>query len=316
MPDDAELLIRYGESHSQEAFAEFVERNLGLVYHAALRRTNNDLHLAEDVVQQVFLSVALNAAKVARHAVPAGWLYTATRNAAANLMRSERRRRARELKAMTMQDSRSETGTIPDWERLRPELDGLMDKLDRKDRDAVILRCMQNRPFAEIGAVLRISEEAARKRVARSLERLRGLLASRGITSTAAALAAFLEGQAGLAAPVGLAARVSGLALTAGGPATGATAAIFMNSTTKVSLAVAIAIAVVAGGSLYVQHGYVVRLRTEVSSLHLALGGHSGQSDIVSSGATNAMDASAARLRAGEAGSKQGAPSRRHRGRR
>src|SRR5580658_4673921 len=161
MPDDAELLIRYGESHSQEAFAEFVERNLGLVYHAALRRTNNDLHLAEDVVQQVFLSVALNAAKVARHAVPAGWLYTATRNAAANLMRSERRRRARELKAMTMQDSRSETGTIPDWERLRPELDGLMDKLDRKDRDAVILRCMQNRPFAEIGAVLRISEEAA-----------------------------------------------------------------------------------------------------------------------------------------------------------
>ena len=129
MPDDSELLTRYAESRSQEAFAEFVERNLGLVYHAALRRTNGDPHLAEDVVQQVFSSLALNSGKVARHAVPAGWLYVATRNAAANLMRSEGRRRARELKAMTMQDSHSETGTPPDWERLRPELDGLMDRL-------------------------------------------------------------------------------------------------------------------------------------------------------------------------------------------
>jgi RNA polymerase sigma factor (sigma-70 family) len=278
-----------------------------LVYHAALRRTNNDLHLAEDVVQQVFSSLARDAATVARHAVPAGWLYVATRNAAANLMRSEGRRRARELKAMTMQDSSPETVSAQDWERLRPELDGLMDRLDRKDRDAVLLRRMQNRPFAEVGAMLRISEDAARKRVGRALEKLKGLLARRGITSTTAALAASLEGQAGLAAPSGLAARVSGLALTAGGTSSVAKAAVLMNSTTKVIIAVAVAIALVAGESLYVQHRYVVRLQKEVSSLRLAFGGRSAQSDILSSSAKGSTGGSAAgHLSAGAAG-RQGA---------
>jgi hypothetical protein len=52
-----------------------VERNLNLVYFAALRRTNGDTHLAEDAVQQVFSSLAQNARSVSRHAVPAGWLY-------------------------------------------------------------------------------------------------------------------------------------------------------------------------------------------------------------------------------------------------
>jgi hypothetical protein len=172
----------------------------------------------------------------------------------------------------------------------------------------VLLRCMQNRPFAEVGAMLRISEDAARKRVGRALERLRGLLASRGITSTTAALAASLEGHAALAAPAGLAARVSGLALTAGVPASGTTAALLMNSTTKIGIAVAVAIVIAAGGSLYVQHRDVARLRTEVAGMRLALGAHPGPSDMVSPAAVSATAASAAGHRAGDAEGRRGAP--------
>jgi DNA-directed RNA polymerase specialized sigma24 family protein len=64
MPDDSELIRRYAESGSEEAFAQLVARNLSLVYHAALRRTNGDAHLAEDVAQKVFTSLAQNARSV------------------------------------------------------------------------------------------------------------------------------------------------------------------------------------------------------------------------------------------------------------
>jgi RNA polymerase sigma factor (sigma-70 family) len=270
MSDDAELLRRYAESHSEEAFTQFVERNLGLVYYAALRRTNGDIHLAQDVVQLVFTSLAKNARSVARHAVPAGWLYVATRNAAANLMRSERRRKAREKDAMTLREPSLEAESVPDWEGLRPHLDAIMDLLNKKDRDAVLLRCLQDRPFAEIGRILRTSEDAARKRVDRALEKLRSLLAGRGITSTSAALAVALATQAGIAAPTGLAARVSGQALTVAGQAAGAQLAILM-STTKVTAAVAAAVVITAGLFLYNEHRHEVLLRDEVAKLRMAL---------------------------------------------
>lgn len=38
---DAKLLRRYIRDHDEQAFAEFVQRHVGLVYAAALRRTNS-----------------------------------------------------------------------------------------------------------------------------------------------------------------------------------------------------------------------------------------------------------------------------------
>lgn len=288
MHDDSELLRRYADSRSEEAFAQFVDSNLGLVYQAALRRTNGDTHLAEDVVQQVFSSAAKNARSIARHSVPAGWLYVATRNAAANLMRAERRRKAREQKAFDMHDSTPETGPTPNWGELRLQLDAVLDSLDPKDRDAVLLRCLQGRPFSEVGGMLHSSEDAARKRVDRALEKLRGLLAGRGITSTSAALAAALAGQAGIAAPAGLAARVSGLAMASAG----SHAAILM-STTKVGVVVAVAILIAAGGSLYVQHRHEVQQRQNAVLTRAQIDRRATQIDPSTAAFANAANSSA-----------------------
>lgn len=276
MSDDAELLRCYAESGSEEAFAEFVDRNLSLVYFAALRRTNGDVHLAEDVVQQVFTALAQNARSVARHAVLAGWLYVATRNCAANLMRSERRRRARENEAITMQEPSLEADSPPDWERLRPHLDAAMDTLGEKDRNAVLLRCLQGRAFAEIGSILRTSEDAARKRVDRGLGKLRALLVRRGISSTSAALAAALSTQAGIAAPIGLTARVSGQALSVARHATGTHLAFFM-STTKVTVAVTAAAVIAAGVFLNRQHRHEAQLQKDLATLRTAIGRQTSQ---------------------------------------
>jgi hypothetical protein len=88
--------------------------------------------------------------------------------------------------------------------------------LGEKDREAVLLRFFEGRAFGEIGAALRVSEDAARVRVNRALEKLRELLEKRGVASTAAALGGLLAGNAAVAAPVGMAASVTGAVLAGG----------------------------------------------------------------------------------------------------
>src|SRR5580658_4266392 len=103
MADDAELLRRYADDRSEEAFSELVERNLGLVYHAALRHCGN-AHQAQDVAQAVFNDLARKARSLATRPVLAGWLYTSARYAALRAVRAEGRRRARENDAQAMRE--------------------------------------------------------------------------------------------------------------------------------------------------------------------------------------------------------------------
>lgn len=213
MTEDAELLRRCAEARSEGAFAELVQRHVDLVYSAALRRLGGDAHGAADVAQQVFISLARQGKSLARHTVLPAWLYAATRNVAIDHIRAEQRRKVREQEAQYMHElnSNSEADNA-DWTQLRPALDAAMDELGERDRAAVLLRFFARRPFAEIGRALDLSEDAARMRVDRALEKLRTRLAQRGVTSTAVALGAALS-QATIAAPSGLAASVTGGAL-------------------------------------------------------------------------------------------------------
>ena len=253
MTDDAALLRRYLEDRSQAAFSELVERHVHLVYSAALRQVNGDVHRAEDVTQTVFALLARKAHALVDRPVLAGWLYTAARLVARDDLRRERRRRCREQEALAMHDAPvSDT----EWEQLKPVIDEALAELDERDREAVLLRFFGGRRFGEIGAVLHLSEDAARMRVDRALERLRLVLARRGVTSTSAALAAALP-HAVIAAPAGLAAKVS-MAALASAPA------VFnlwtLVSTPKVVAGVSTAVAILAVGVGLFQHGEVHRL--------------------------------------------------------
>jgi len=83
-----------------------------------------------------------------------------------------------------MQDLLSSPAPEAGWDRLRPVLDDVMHDLNERDREAVLLRFFEGRPFAQVGARLGLSENAARMRVERALDKLHALLARRGITST------------------------------------------------------------------------------------------------------------------------------------
>lgn len=234
---DGELLQRYAKHHDQHAFAELVRRHLDGIYSAALRRVGNDTHLAEDIVQQVFVQLARQAARLAHHPVLTGWLYITTRNQAAMAVRAEQRRRAREEKAHLMKDDFTQPGFDLDWNRIAPVLDWAIDQLAEADRTLVQLRYFARRPFDEIGRTLQVSPDAARMRVDRATEKLRTILARRGIASTAALLSAELAQHAMVAAPPTLVASATAAAL-ATAPATLsalATAFHFMTTSKLVS---------------------------------------------------------------------------------
>jgi RNA polymerase sigma factor (sigma-70 family) len=242
MSDDAKQLRRFVEERDEDAFTALVQRHLDLVYGAALRRTGGDAHRAADVAQQVFTALARQARDLSRHTVLSAWLHTATRNLAVNLMISEQRRKTRELAAVALEPPGG-AATEPAWEQVRPALDAAIDELPEPDRAAVVLRFLERRPFAEIGAVLQISADAARMRTERALEKLRTALARRGITSTATALSALVTAHSGVAAPAGLAATIAPVALGGGASAAaaaGATAIFLVSTKTILSTAGAV----------------------------------------------------------------------------
>ncbi len=245
MIDDAELLRRYSGAGSEAAFTEWVGRHINLVYFTALRRTGESA-LAHDVTQAVFSTAARKSASLAGHPSLTGWLYMTTRHLADKAARKEQTRRRYEQDAALHQLTTAEPAR--EWERLRPVIDEVLDGLDERDREAILIRFFEGRPFAEIGATLRISQDAARMRVDRALEKLRTKLEKRGIQSASTALAFALSTQAGLAAPAGMVTAVSGVA-TASAAATGGAAALlgFM-STTKTTVVAATLATILAGG--------------------------------------------------------------------
>jgi RNA polymerase sigma factor (sigma-70 family) len=208
MPNDGQLLRDYARDRSESAFAELARRHINLVYSAALRETHGDAAEAKDITQAVFAELARKAAPLGRHPALAGWLYTCVRRMSANARRAEERRRRREQEAHAMHE------LLPDspesaWSLVKPALDDAMHELNDTERAAVVLRFFEDRSHEEVGKALGLSETAARKRVDRALEKLRALLAQRGITSTASGLTAALVFGAVMVAPSGLAAAVT-----------------------------------------------------------------------------------------------------------
>src|SRR4051794_11651512 len=196
---DHQLLRRYVKDASHEAFGELVRRHVALVHSAALRQMGNP-HDAEDVTQAVFVALAKNASRVRREQVVAGWLVTATRHLASNAKRQAVRRRRHELRAAEMNPTENPppppTTKGGVWDVVGRELDEALGEVGDKNRDAIVLRYFEGKSVREVADALQISEDAAKQRLSRALERLRGVFSRRGVTITATALATTLAANA------------------------------------------------------------------------------------------------------------------------
>lgn len=239
--DDRKLLDLYLAARDESAFRELVGRHLDLVHAVARRVTGND-DLARDAVQTTFVKLARDAAKVPRGLSLAAWLHRTCRCAAIDLVRSEDRRRKREQVAH--RHAPMNPTPEPAWERLAPVIDEAVDALPAADRELVLAKYYGNESFAGIAARLGWTEANARKRASRALEKLRGRLSRRGLTTTAAALAAALPAHAVSPAPASLA----GAVMTAAAETTPTLGFQFAMTTAQKTTAAAAAVALLASG--------------------------------------------------------------------
>ena len=263
--DDLELLRLYVTRNSDEAFAELVKRHVGLVYSTAIRRLGGDAHLAEDVTQQVFTDLARKARSLDGHGTLAGWLFVASKSASASVVRGEQRRKSREIESESMRTPN--TSHELDLSHLQPVLDEIIAELRAEDREAIVLRFFEQRTFGQIGETLKITEEAARKRLDRTLEKLQALFARRGITSTTAAIAVALGATGLISVPAGLAAKIASSAAGAG-VAVGGTSVLGA----FLGVAVPTACIVLAGGLLLNGQNETNRnLRAQISKQKVSL---------------------------------------------
>lgn len=204
--NDIALLREFAETQSDAAFESLVNRYVNLVYSAALR-TVGDAHQAEEITQAVFIILARKAGNLRQGTILSGWLYQTARLTAANFQRADMRRARREQEAH-MQSLLNETDPDP-WPQIAPLLDHALDGLNEKDRNALVLRFFENKSLGEIGRAFGTSEDAAKMRVSRALEKLRKFFTRRDITLSATALAGTVSAHSVQAAPAGLAATVA-----------------------------------------------------------------------------------------------------------
>src|SRR4051794_41018799 len=153
MNDDFELLRLYADKGSEEAFRALVDRYKSLVYASALRQTNNPA-LAEEVTQVVFVVLARKAPTLRSGVILSGWLHTATRFAAADLFKAERRRAAREQESFAMSTQADQSHTSEEhekvWNEIAPVLDESLSQLGAADRNAILLRFFERKNPAAV----------------------------------------------------------------------------------------------------------------------------------------------------------------------
>jgi RNA polymerase sigma factor (sigma-70 family) len=253
------LLLRdYAENRSEAAFSELARRYVDFVYCAALRMLRDE-HAAQDVTQSVFVALARNARTLAGGCVLSGWLHRTAQNLAANAVRSDVRRRAREQHAAAMNEPVSGQSAAP-WEQIAPQLDAVLAQLSQNDRAALLLRYFQNKSIREVAEILKTTEGAAQKRVNRAVERMRKIIARHGVAAGASGLVHSISANAVQPAPAGMASASAAAGLRAGADlATGITTKGFMILQRALATT---ALAAIVGAALYALH-----LQQEVRSL-------------------------------------------------
>jgi len=269
MSDDMMLIQEYAQSNSEQAFATLVSQHVNLVYSVALRQVH-DPHLAEEVTQAVFILLARKAKSLSPKTILSGWLCRTARNLSANTLKIQRRRQFHEQESH-MESILDESESDP-WAQVAPHLDEALNCLGQKEHDAVVLRFFDGKDLKHVGAAMGTTEDGARMRVNRGLERLREFFTKRGVTLSTAAIAGAVSANSVQAAPAGLAAAITVAALSGSTITTtaviAATKAIAMTTLQKTFI---ISTAAVLTGGVIIEARQLAKAHAEAQTLRQQL---------------------------------------------
>jgi RNA polymerase sigma-70 factor (ECF subfamily) len=149
------------------------ERHAGGV-HAFLARMVRDGALADDLLQQTFLSVVRSADRYQRGAKVLPWLLTIAGNAARDTLRKKKQ----QVEVMVEVPPSLEPSVTPEHSDpgARRLIEAAFAQLPEQQREAVLMHKLHGLSFEDIARALNITETAARIRAHRGYEKLRHLL--------------------------------------------------------------------------------------------------------------------------------------------
>lgn len=180
MSDDGLLALVARGDH--DAFAAFYDRYGQAAYNLAARIVR-DRHLAEDVVQEVFVAVHAAAGSFdSRRGRPAQWLLTMTHHKAVDLVRRRQVRRADSLpEGFDPVDPRVDV-TEQAWVSMNRELIGeALATLPDTHRELIELAYFGGYTQHELADRLRVPIGTVKSRTFRALDLLRAALNTRGL---------------------------------------------------------------------------------------------------------------------------------------
>jgi RNA polymerase sigma-70 factor (ECF subfamily) len=186
MADKDAPLIERIIAGDQAAFTELVRRYEGKVYQLALRLTGNQMD-ANDVIQEVFLSVYQKLHTFRGQAAFSSWLYRITANASFAKLNQRKRAAAVSIDdVLPAVEGQSPGGTFSEWSQkpdtilfnkeARAALEKAINDLPEEFRTVVILRDVENQSNQEVAEILNLSVAAVKSRLHRARLALRRTL--------------------------------------------------------------------------------------------------------------------------------------------
>ncbi len=241
MDPDQSLLSRYHQQGDASAFQDLVLAHSGMVV-ATARRITQDAALAEEVAQEVFLTLARRSRDI-RGSV-AAWLHQVAKQKACNVIRGEsRRRRYEQAAAPSLHPAPEST-----WEEIEPLVDEALTELPEPVRSLLIGHYLERRTQADIARRQGLSQSTVSRQLESGLQQLRDSLRRKGLVCGAGLGAQLLESAAAVAVSPGLTASLLKIGLSGiGSRAAGLAAAPAAATVTALKLKVASALLGVLG---------------------------------------------------------------------
>lgn len=172
-------------SGKHESFRVLVDRHGRKVFGLAYRMTGNE-HDADEVVQETFLRCYKRLDSFEARSTFSTWLYRIASNCALDLLAKRKQDKTHIVESDAREDDANpEERTLdyaspqPGPERmllsteLRERVASAMKRLTDVERTAFVLRHFEGRSITEIGAVLKVREEAVKNTIFRAVKKMR-----------------------------------------------------------------------------------------------------------------------------------------------
>jgi RNA polymerase sigma-70 factor (ECF subfamily) len=168
-----EQLLQLMASDNREAFTELYNRYWDKTFAVAYHRLDDE-HEAEEVVQEVFLSIWQRRANLKLTHTMATYLSVAVKYRVINHL-DRQYRKQQHLDELTFTSTETEDSTMQ-WleeKELRKRLDHSISQLPEKCRIVFLLSRDENKTYAEIAAELGISQKTVEAHMSKALGTLR-----------------------------------------------------------------------------------------------------------------------------------------------